>query len=376
MADPSPYELAAWNDIQQFKGHMLSRGITNFSDKVAERAAGVSGRASSYLETHPGAKKAVSRGQEVAAKGGQAAGKGLRRAADALPDWTDTALGSVRRTVGRVSRAGLSPKRVVAIHEKRGHDVAALADLRRLDLEQIDAVGKRGAGWYYPAAAALSGAGAGVVISGGSLATAASAGAAAAPSAAAVAGAFTGDAAFVLGLASRSVGHVALLYGYDPESPVEKLFVMSVVNAGTAVSASAKTAAMRDISKLTQALVRGKTWAVLNETVVAKVAGQFAKAFSVRLTKQGLGKIVPAVGVVVGGTLNWATLEGIIDAADVAYRRRFLLEKYPHLGDADAFGAAVEQVDVDATADEAISVLAELSDAGGPDLVDDVEGKP
>lgn len=280
-------------------------------------------------------------------------------------------MGSARKTVGRVSRAGLSSKRVVSIHQKRGHDVARLSDLLQLDLEQIDAVGKRGASWYYPAVAALSGAGAGLVISGGELVTAASGGAASAPSGAAIAGAFIGDAAFVLGLASRSVGHISLLYGYDPESPAEKLFIMSVVNAGTAVSASAKTAAMTDISKLTQALVRGKSWAVLNETVVSKVANQFAKAFSVRLTKQGLGKVVPAVGIVVGGTLNWATLEAIVDASDIAYRRRFLLEKYPQLATADEVPGFVdaEVNDVD-DPDEAISVLSELAEAGGPDLTE------
>jgi hypothetical protein len=82
------------------------------------------------------------------------------------------------------------------------------------------------------------------VISGAELAVPASAGAAAAPSGTAIAGAVLGDAAVVLGLASRSVGHVSLLYGYDPEEPAEKLFVMAVVNARTAMSATAKTAAM------------------------------------------------------------------------------------------------------------------------------------
>ncbi|KAB1929188.1 hypothetical protein F8280_00125 [Micromonospora noduli] len=45
------------------------------------------------------------------------------------------------------------------------------------------------------------------------LATAVSGGAAAAPSGGAIFGAFAGDAALVLGLASRAVGHVSLLYG-------------------------------------------------------------------------------------------------------------------------------------------------------------------
>ncbi|MBC7596040.1 MAG: EcsC family protein [Kineosporiaceae bacterium] len=354
--------------------------MRNASEQVATGAAAVGERATKYLENHPRAQSALSRGQQGVAKGAKSIGTAARKTADALPDgvadWSGAAFRSVRQTVGRVSRAGLSSKRIVAFHKKHGHDVASPSDLRRLDLEQIHAVGGRGLSWYYPAGAALSGMGAGLVISEGEFVTAVSAGAAAAPSGAAIAGAFAGDAAVVLGLASRSVGHVSLLYGYDPEEPAEKLFVMSVVNAGTAVSAGAKAAAMADISRLTQALFRGKAWLILDTSVVAKVSAQFAKvsaqfakAFGFRHTKLGLGKVVPAAGILVGGTLNWTTLEGIVDAAENVYRRRFLLEKYPHLDAEDApelftdVGVAVPD-----DADTRISVIDELAEAGGPDL--------
>lgn len=373
MKEPSDYELAAWRDIQRFKGRPMSQAVRNAGEHVATGAASLGKRATKALEKSPRARAAVTRGQDVVAKGARAAGSGASKASDALPDgmvdWSGAALVSIRRTVGRVSRAGLSDKRVVARHQKRGHDVESLADLRRLDLEQIDAVRGRGASWYYPAAAAMSGAGAGLAISGGELVIPVSGGVAAAPSGAAIAGAMVGDAAFVLGLASRCVGQVSLLYGYDPEDPGEKLFVMSVVNAGTAVSSTAKTAAMADISRLTQALVRAKPWVALDQSIITQVSRQFAKAFGVRFTKQSLGKVVPVVGIALGSAFNWATLEAIVDAANIAYRRRFLLEKYPHLG---ADQEAPLFSDVGATepddGDVAISVLDELSDAGGPDL--------
>ncbi|WP_237330321.1 EcsC family protein [Streptomyces sp. BA2] len=88
-----------------------------------------------------------------------------------------------------------------------------------------------------------------------------------------------------------------------------------------------------------------------------------------RLTKKGLDKAVPAVGIVVGGTLNWSTLEGIVDAAEMAYRRRFLLEKYPHLADEEAPGSFPNtSPDGPDDADEEISLLDEIAEAGGPDL--------
>ncbi|CAL9424661.1 EcsC family protein [Streptomyces sp. enrichment culture] len=366
---PSDYELEAWLAIQQFRGRPLSRAMTNAGEYVANGVGKLGTRVAKQLENHPRAQSAVSRGQKAVAKGAQKVGTGARGAADALPDWSGTAVQSFRQTLGRVSRAGLSSKRVVALHKKRGHEVESLPDLRRLDLELVDAVRGRKASWYYPAVAALSGAGAGLVISGGELVIAASAGAAAAPSGGAIAGAFAADTAAVLGLASRAVGQVSLFYGYDPEEPAEKLFVMSVVNVGTASSATAKNAAMADISRLAQALFRGRTWEVLSESVVTKVSQQFAKAFGFRLTKKGLGKAVPAFGIVVGGTLNWTTLEGIVDAAEMAYRRRFLLEKYPHLADAKEPGPFLgDDLDVPDDADEEISVLAEIVEAGGPDL--------
>lgn len=369
MGDPSDYELAAWEDIQRFRGRPLSQGMRWVGEKAAAGAAAVGADTAEFLEGHPTAELVVSRGKELVAKGARVVETGFHRAADALPDWSGAAFASVRQTVGRVSRAGLSPKRVVARHKKHDHPVESLADLRRLDLEQIDEVRGRGASWYYPALAALSGAGAGLVISGGELVVTASAGVAAAPSGGAIVGAFAGDAAIVLGLSSRVVGQVALHYGYDPEDPAEKLFVMSIVNAGSAMSATAKTAAMADISRLTQALVRGRTWAVLNESVVAKVSQQAAKAFGFRLTQRGLGKAIPAFGIVVGGTLNWTTLESIVDAADIAYRRRFLLEKHPQLGtreSSDWFSNI--KADGPDDADQPFSVLEELADAGGPDL--------
>lgn len=204
------------------------------------------------------------------------------------------------------------------------------------------------------------------MISGGELVTAVSAGAAASPSATAIGGALAVDGAVVLGLASRSVGHVPLLYGYDPEEPGEKVFVMSVINTGTAMSTSAKTAPMADISKLTQALYRGKAWAVLDKSIVAQVSKRLAEKFVDRLTKQGLGKFVPVAGIILGGGLNWATLEGIVDVADVAYRRRFLLGKYPYLADDEAPTSFPDVVPDDA--DEVISVLGELAEAGEPGL--------
>ena len=370
MAEPSSYELDAWNEIQQFRGRQFSRRIEQANQKVAESARAAGDKASELLERHPRLEAARTRSQAVTSRGAKALRSGARSAAGAAP-WLGEVTQSATRTTATMSRAGLSPKRVVAKHQKRGHDVMTLRDLRSLDLEQLDAVRGRSASWLYPAGAALSGAGAAVTISGGQLVTVASAGAGAAPSAPVIMGAVAVDAAAVLALASRAVGRTALMYGYDPETPAEKLFILSVINVGTAATTTAKSAAFKDLSKLTQALVRGKTWNVLNESVVSRVVTKFASSFTTKFTQKSLGKVVPAAGIAIGGSLNWATIEGIVDAADVSYRRRFLLEKYPQLADNDDFGSAAladdEVIDV-IEEEETFSVIAAVAEEGGPEL--------
>lgn len=373
MTEPSEYELAAWRAIEQFSGRPLSRMLRNVGEQAVAGAAKLGDRATQFLENRPVARGALARSQVIIGKGTNVISDGARKTAEAIPDgitdWSVSAMGAMRRTVGRISRVGLSPKGVVTKHKKCGHEVATLRDLRTLDLQQIDAVRGRGTSWGYPIAAALSGMGAGLVISGGELAIPVTGGASAAPSGAAVAGAMIGDAAGVLALASRAVGHVSLLYGYDPEEPGEKVFVMSVVNAGTAMSASAKTAAMADISRLTQALVRGKAWSILDKSIITQLSKQFSKKFTIRLTKQGLGKVVPLAGIAIGGAFNWSTLESIVDTADIAYRRRFLSDKYSQLAEAMDNETLVDvEQDDERDTDEVISVLAALADVGGPDL--------
>lgn len=377
MTEPSAYELNAWRSIQQYKGSPATRAVRSSLNHASGYVSKANDLAVEYLESGPRTLALAGRTKEIAAKTAQIAGAAKQKVAEAIPTavsaWQGTAVGSVQRAAGKVARVGLSPKRVVTKHQAAGHEIEHLFELRGLDLEHIDAVRGRGWTWGYPVGGAAVSAISSFVISGSSLATVVSAGAAAAPSGATIAGAFAADAAATYGLASRCVGEIALSYGYDPEAPGEQLFVMSVLNLATAATAGAKAAAMADISRLTQGLIRGKTWAFLMDaSLIAKVSKSFADRFGRRLTQKGLGKLAPGVGIALGFVLNWATLDEIASVADVEYRRRFLLEKYPHLADQiqDMPKPARDAVAIDGEVmkDEEISILGEVAEAGGPDL--------
>lgn len=365
MSEPSEYELAAWGNVLSFK----LRPLTAAGHKTA---SSVKDGVTNYLDKHPQAKSVLESGQRVIAKTSHKVTKGAKKVSNAVPeelkDWSGEALSSLQTTLSKLSRAGLSPKRLIAIHKRRGNSVESLLDIRKLDLSAVENVGVKSASWYYPALAFASGAGASFVITGGEITTVASAGAAAGPSGGVIAAALAGDFAVLNALSSRAVGHYALLYGYDPEEPAEKLYMMSIVNAGTALSSGAKALAMRDISNLTQALVRGKTWQELSKSALGRMADEFNKRFHARITKAALGKALPVAGIIVGGVFNWATLERLTDVAQIVYRRRFLLEKYPHLASQELDFNLYEPSDSNADiADEEISLLDALEDASKKD---------
>lgn len=118
---PSEYELEAWEAVQRFKGRPLSQGMRSAGGKAADGFAALGDNADKFLENHPKAELAVSRGKEVAVKGAKAISTGFHKAAGALPDWSGEAIEATKRSLTRISRAGLSPRRVVGRHQKRGH---------------------------------------------------------------------------------------------------------------------------------------------------------------------------------------------------------------------------------------------------------------
>lgn len=262
------------------------------------------------------------------------------------------------RALNRAGALAFRPKRIVKLHRKLGHPVERLSDVRQLDLEQVDAVKSRWLDLGYEVAAAVVGAGSGLAITGGELAIGVTGGAAAAPSAGVVASALAADAAATLTLSSAVANHIAGHYGYDPSRPEEKLFVLAAINFGTAATAGTKGKAYADLSRLTQSLYRNAPWAKLNEASVAKVAQAFATRFNIRLTKRALGRFVPFAGVAAGAGLNWLTLEQVADATDLAYRRRFLLDKYPQLAESEPVKFSIADAPGDdVSEDEEISVL-------------------
>jgi hypothetical protein len=294
-------------------------------------------------------KKAHEISDQAKERAGEAAGKvpGAERFADLLAQ-------ALQGLTGAGARAGAATVRTDAIlkaYRKRGHDVSTLADVRRLDVNDILATKPR-LDLAYITGSAAQGAGTGLLASGGTIIAAGGAvgagGVGVAPGAATIVGAMAADAAATIVASNRAVAHVAAYYGYDVDEPSERMFALGALSMGLAEDAG-KLAAYRELNKIVQALARRQTWKQLSTNQVTRVVQAVYASLGMRLTQRRLAQAVPVVGIVVGAGLNARALARVVDDAEHLYLERFLREKYGLAieSDDDAQGALLDIVDAE-----------------------------
>ncbi|WP_152603650.1 EcsC family protein [Amycolatopsis rifamycinica] len=314
----SPYERAAWQDIERWRDERLAVNERRLLPGVRDRLAKGGQVAKGRIEQVPGAEQ--------------------------LTAIVHNSIDGLLKLVNKASEATLRRKAVVAAYAKRGHAVSELSDIHRLDLADIDKAKPR-LGLRYTAFSAVEGAGAGLAVSGGELLTTAGgvvgAGAGAVPGVGTVAAAMAADAVLVLGAMTRAVAHTAAYYGYDTELPQERVFALGVLSFGMAQQTS-KGIAYVQLNKLVNDLARKATWDQLNKNGVTRIVRAFYERSAAQLTKKKLGQAVPVLGIVIGAGLNARLLHNLTEDAEQLYRERFLREKH-HL----------ETVDVTVTAERA-----------------------
>ncbi|WIX82880.1 EcsC family protein [Amycolatopsis carbonis] len=301
----SPYELAAWQDIERWRSERLA---------VSER------------------RLVPQRVRDRMARGGQIAKGRLEQVpgVDQLTAIVHNSIDGLLTLVNKASEATLRRKAVVAAYAKRGHAVSELSDIHQLDLVDIDKAKPR-LGLSYTTFSAVEGAGAGLAVSGGELLTTAGgvfgAGAGAAPGAGTVAATIAADAVFVLGAMTRAIAHTAAYYGYDTELPQERVFALGVLNFGMAQQ-TGKSFAYVQLNKVVNDLARRATWEQLNKNGVTRIVKAFYERSATELTKKKLGQAVPVLGIAIGAGLNARLLSNLTSDAEHLYRERFLREKH------------------------------------------------
>ncbi|WP_293781493.1 EcsC family protein [uncultured Aeromicrobium sp.] len=207
-------------------------------------------------------------------------------------------------------------------YQKRYPDVQKAEHLKTLDLEALDRFRRRKG--LYVSTSAVQGTATSLAVTGTMVASTVSGGVASGT----VLVALASDTLASLAIMGRSVGSVAVRYGYDVRLPDEELFAMGVLTIGTAGTLEAKYAAMGALSRLSQQMMRRATWKQLNEQVVVRAISRVYQALGLKLTQRKLAQTVPVVGVGLNATLNANMTRHVYQRAEDVYRIRFLSDKY------------------------------------------------
>ncbi len=291
----SPYEEKAWRELREQALRRQRRQVLN--QETRQRLTSAARKAGERLRDIPG----VANAQQV-----------LQEAMDGLRGLTmDAAMMSV------------SEQAVLDRFQAQGVTPASFSDLRSFDLEVCDLAIPR-LRTRYTTAAAGEGALTSLAITGMEVQDKVKGG----PKMAAVGGAIVADTGFVLAAMGRCIAETGAYYGFDVSQEEEQLFALAIIAYSTASTRVGKVAAMAELSKLTQMMMRHATWEVLSKEPMVKIIQHIYARLGIRLTKKGLGKVVPVAGVAIGSGLNAAALDRVGRDAKMAYRIRFLATKY------------------------------------------------
>ncbi len=291
----SEYEHKTWVDLQKQAQRRKQRRV--LKPETRQKIAAASSRAGSAAKAVPGA--------------------------DLAQDTFMATLEGLRVVTMDAAMASVNKERVLKRYRRQSISVYSLRDIQGLDLAECDAAIPH-LRLRYSSASAAQGVGASLLITGAEASATVSGGA----TAGVVVGAIAADIAGVLAAMGRVVAETGAYYGYDLKSEEEKLFAMAVIAYSSAATQPAKAAALAEISKLTQMMMRKATWQTLNREPLVKAIRYIYARLGLRLTKGGLSKAVPVAGAVIGGGMNAAALARVATDAKFAFRLRFLVEKY------------------------------------------------
>jgi hypothetical protein len=149
------------------------------------------------------------------------------------------------------------------------------------------------------------------------------------------AAALAADITALTTVACRAAAHHAAVYGYRVESPAERALALAVLNGATSPTDLAKQTALANITKISTAIAKKKTWETLESFALVKVIQEAAEKLGVNLTKAKLAQVVAVVGVVIGGGYNAWYMTRVCEWSYWTYREHALHDKQTGFRDMD-----------------------------------------
>ncbi len=141
------------------------------------------------------------------------------------------------------------------------------------------------------------------------------------------------DVPAIITIALRTIHKVGVCYGYECKTPADEQFVLSILAASGANSVREKLAALTTLTTLRTVLIR-QTWNAMAETAAEHQFGKEAvlvtirglgKQIGINVTKRRALAAIPAIGAMIGGSVNAWYIKEVGWAARIAFQERWLV---------------------------------------------------
>jgi hypothetical protein len=142
------------------------------------------------------------------------------------------------------------------------------------------------------------------------------------------------DIPFIITFSLRTIHKIGLCYGYKSKDEKDKHFVLALLSAAGANTASEKADAVRMLQVI-DIMVAKQTLKTVTEKAVERQLAKEAVMISVKNLGKQLGiniserkvlQAIPAIGAVVGGSVNGWFINDVAWAARRAFQERWLIE--------------------------------------------------
>ena len=146
----------------------------------------------------------------------------------------------------------------------------------------------------------------------------------------------TADIPAIIVLAMRTIHKIGVCYGFEVKTAHDKEFVLAILAASGSNDMVEKVSALSTLRAIEVAITR-ETWKMLAQKAAAKQMSKeagiigvknLAKQLGINLTKRKALQTIPAIGALVGASVNGWYIKEVGWAARRAFQERWLLENH------------------------------------------------
>ncbi|MDA0875563.1 MAG: EcsC family protein [Bacteroidetes bacterium] len=221
-------------------------------------------------------------------------------------DWTlENVVSGVLELTNEITQDSVWTDAVIKDFHGLGYPISGLADIRQLDLEDVDAV-LEGLEKKYVGLATVEGAATGLAGAAG----------------------IVPDLVALVALNLRAAGETATHCGFDTRDPAERIYALQILDVVASSGNTTRDVTLAPAMRSASRFARTYSTEFIEQVGIGNLVEGIVRRLGMNLTEKKLAQMVPVTGALLGGGLNYLYTTKVCRACHSLYRERFLEAKY------------------------------------------------